>query len=699
MLKWGTYSIVAALTLSFLPMAVAQDPGQTLKDAISLYESGKNDAALEKLRAVLAADPSSEQAWTLRNAVEQDIWARIMIKGDAHHAVVAQLFRLAIPAEKAQTANDEAIKALVEKLDSPDWAERQKASLQLAADHGEYAAAYLARRLGSEDTELRAGTMEWLRRMGRRAVMPLIQLLDSENPLVIANSLTLLGQAGDARALPYVAAFASMPVEHAGAMVVNAAKDACKRLGCTAASSADIWALFLGTAEAYYQRNVDFVADGTTVWNYEGGKLVAREVPAALYHLKLAEDILFDSFNYDPTHAGASVLLASVLIAETEAVSGMGADDAAKVAAAADAATLAKALGAATLDGVVKKAMADNRGSVGAAAIRLLAGMCSDCTGCSVADALKGGNKEMRYAAALAIGSMGHADELNGALVEALGEMLGQDALRTAVVIDDNEATRSTLVAGLNKAGWFANGVASGSNGLSTVRQLPIEDVVVLRYDLKDRTAHEVARTLAGDARTASVPLVILADENTAAAAQEQFGSKAKLILTTPLAEGSFEPQIRALLSSLDGARESATADAAKAAAILAHMCGSVTAPVAKALQATLKGEDRVRVPAMRALGNIGDASSIAGLLAVFSDAAASEAARSAAILAAARVANAGGKPNADVNAALTSALGSATGSVRNAVGTAAAIAPADAETRKGWLNALRAGIAVNLGG
>jgi CheY-like chemotaxis protein len=699
MLKWGTYSLVAALTLSFLPMAVAQDPGSTLKEAIALYESGKNDAALEKLRAVIAADPSSEQAWSLRNAVEQDMWARIMIKGDAHHAVVAQLFRLAIPAEKAQTASDEAIKALVEKLDSPDWSERQAASIRLAADHGEYAAAYLARRLGSEDTELRAGTMEWLRRMGRRAVMPLIQMLDSENPLVVANCITLLGQAGDVRALPYLAAFGSMPADRVGAMISNAAKDACKRMGCNASSEADIGALFFGTAEAYYQRNGDFVADGTTVWSFEGGKLVAREVPAALYHLKLAEDILYDMYNYDATCAETATLLASVLVAQADAVAGMSSDDAAKVAAAADASTLAKALGAAALDGVVKKALADNRGAVGAAAIRLLSGMSSDCTGCSIADALKGNNRQMRFAAALAIGSMGHGADLDGALVETLAEMLGQDALRTAVVIDDNEATRSTLVAGLNKAGWFATGVASGGQGLSTVRQLPLEDVVIVRYDLKDRTSAEIVRTLAADARTASIPVVMLADENTATAAQEQFGSKAKLMLTTPLAEGSFEPQVRALLSSLDGAREAATAEAARAAAILAHMCGGITAGASKALQATLKGEDRVRVPAMRALGNIGDASSIAGLLAVFGDASASEEARCAAIVAAARVANAGGKPNADVNAALTTALGTATGALRGSVGTAAGIAPADAETRKGWLNALRGGIAVNLGG
>lgn len=702
MRKWGTLSFVAVFAFMFLaltPVAVAQDAESTLKEAIGLYERGQNDAALEKLRAVLATDPSSEQAWGLRNAVEQDLWARIMIKGDQHQSVVAHLFRLAIPAERAQAGNDVAIKALVEKLDSPDWAVRQKAALQLAADHGEYAVAYLARRLGSDDTDVRAGTMEWIRRMGRRATMPLIQLLDSESPLVIANCLTLLGQTGDLRSLPYVAAFASMPVDSVGAMIKKAGTDARNRLGCAAESEAEIGGLFYAIAEGYYQRNVDLVGDGTTVWSFEGGKLVAREVPAALYHLKLAEDILYDMYNYAPTSVKTQVLLGSVLVAQADAVSGMSADDAAKAANAAEAATLAKALGAEVLNGVVGMALGDNHGSVGATAIRMLTGMLSDCPGnCAIAAALAGNNKEMRLAAALALGRIGGNVD-TAMLVQALGEVLSQDALRTVVVIDDQEATRLQIVAELNARGYMATGLASGSLGLAAVRQMPIEDLVVVRYDLKDRTAHELVKTLRMDSRTAETPVVLLADENGAVGAQAQFGSKVQLVLTTPLVAAAYEPQVRALLKSLDSAREAATANAAMAAAILSHMPGADASGVSAALVAALSGEDRVRIPAMKTLGNIGNAAASSALLAIFSDGTASEAARGAALIAAARIARASGKPCADTNAAITGSLGSSTGALRASVATAAGIAPVDADLRLQWLNALRSTIVVNLGG
>ncbi len=699
---WGLCSIVAAFALSFgalTPVAVAQDAQSTLKEAVDLYERGQNDAALEKLRAVLATDPSSEQAWSLRNAVEQDLWARIMIKGEQHQAVVSHLFRLAIPAERAQASNDEAIKGLVEKLDSPDWAVRQKASLQLAADHGEYAVAYLARRLGSDDTDLRAGTMEWIRRMGRRATMPLIQMLDSGSPLVVANCLTLLGQCGDVRALPYVAAMASMPAEGAGVMVKKAGIDARNRLGSAAETQAEIGGLFFAVAEGYYQRNGNIVVDGTTVWNMEEGKLVAREVPAALYHLKLAEDILYDMLNYAPESVHTQVLLASVLVAQADAAAGMAADEAAKAAGAAEASTLAKALGAEVLNGVVAKALNDGRGSVGAAAIRMLSAMAPACTGdCAVAAALAGNNKEMRLAAAIALGRMGGYPD-SATLVAALAEVLSQDALRTVVVIDDQEASRLQLVAELNARGYMATGIASGSQGLSAVRQMPVEDLVIVRYDLKDRTSHEVVKTLRGDSRTSETPVVLLADENGAATATEQFGAKVQLVLTTPLVAAAYEPQVRALLKTLDAARETATASAAMAAAILSHMPGSAAAAAGETLLAAVNGEDRVRIPAMKTLGNIGNAAARPALIAVFADATASDAARGAAIIAAARIARAGGSPCADTNAVIGAGLLGCTGELKASVATAAGIAPVDAALRAQWLNALRASVAVNLGG
>jgi HEAT repeat protein len=88
---------------------------------------------------------------------------------------------------------------------------------------------------------------------------------------------------------------------------------------------------------------------------------------------------------------------------------------------------------------------------------------------------------------------------------------------------------------------------------------------------------------------------------------------------------------------------------------------GSVfaSASAVEGLLGTLKGDDRVRGPAIRALGRIGDASANAGLLALVKDASVPEALRADGLVSLARIARTSGGTSPETMAALREAYSS----------------------------------------
>lgn len=707
MMKRGLVWIVApvlALLLVPLRWAPAQDPEGLLKEAIDFYERGRDAEALDKLKAVIAADPSSEMAFKLRTSVETTMWARAMIKGNEHAAVIKHLFDLSIPAEKAKAKDDAAIGALILKMESGDVPERQRASLTLAADHGEYAVPHLVGRLKSDSSETRAQTMEWLRRLGVQAVMPLVQALEIGDPMIAANALTVLGQIRDRRAFPYVAAYAQAP-----ASVPETVRAAATRaLGRMGAPSGDLPGLFLQLAESYYRRDtavVDPFRATYIAWSCADGKLVASEVPRELYHLKLAEEVCYDILAWDPANMDARILLGSVLVAEQEAVAGSDPEGPGK--ALAGATEMTTSLGADVMDGVLRKALADSRPEVAAGAVKALAKL-TDADSFNpqggLVQALSAPFREVRILAGLAVAHIHPRSGFGGSeqVVAALMEAVGQDAVKTAVVIDDNAETRNRMVGDLNARGWFAYGAATGPEGLTAVRSYPVEDLVVIRYDLQDATVAEVVKALRADPKSQDKPVVILAEAAKIAGAKESWSDKAQGFVESPPVVESYEPTLRELVKITDPAREAATLLAAKAATTLAHMDprGGVlpTAGAVPALVGSLKGDDRVRTPAIQALGRIADISSAPALLEVFGDASASEAVRGNAAVALARIARAAGSVPAEIAAAMTAAVAGAGGrEYIEMLGQACGILPLDPAARAQLLATLRPKIRVDL--
>jgi HEAT repeat protein len=700
----GTARLVAASVLFFVSSAApAQDAEALFREAIDLYERGRDTEALAKMREVLAADPGAELAWRLRATVEGREWARLLARGGEHAAVFQHFFSLALPAARAHAKDPEAIRALIARMEGGDWGDSQKALFQLAADHGEYAVPHLVTRLGSDSTETRAQAMEWLRRLGRQSVLPLIQVLDNPEPMIVANALTVLGQLRDARANPYLLLHASGSGPD---LVRSAAQRALRDSG--AASAMDPASALLELAEAYYRRDVAVVDPfrATYVaWGADGAALISREVPRDLYHLKLAEEVLFDVLALHADSMPAQVLLASTMLAQAEVAAGAPAEEPG-AETLRRATELAWALGPQVLDATIRKALADGRPAVAAGAIRLLAAVASaelipGLTG--LQEAVTSAYKDVRYEAAITLAALGQAGNYPAAsqVTAALCEALGQDAVRTVVVIDDREETRNRILADLNARGYFAYGTPSGSIGLAAVRDYPVEDLVIIRYDLQDATPHQVVKELKADPRTSSRPIAMIVEGGTATAARDAFGSSVAAFIEMPVAAEGYEPTLRGLLETTDEAREAATLVAVRAAAALAHLpprgTGVTSGAAVSALAGALHGDDRVRIPALQALGLIGDPAGLAPAFAVLQDRTASDAVRGEAAVAVARISRSAGSASPEIAAVIAEAATGGSPGLQAMAARAAGLLPADAAARVALLGGMRPRVHVDM--
>jgi HEAT repeat protein len=653
------------------------------------------------LKEILAADPSSEDAYRLFNTIEARKWARMLAREGEISKVIMELMVRGRPAGARKVADKEAITGLVNELDSDDWAKRMAAYRKLAADHGEYTAPYLIERLGSDDPQRRAAAMSWLRKLGTQAVLPLIQALEIDNEMVQAGTATVLGQIGDRRAAPYLLLAATRE-----GVVGKMARGAAARMGASGSANAAMLAL----AEAYYQRDiavVDPFRGVYPVWRCIDGNIVSHEVGRDTYNMKLAEEVLYDLLALEPGNLQTRVLLASVLLAQSAGPGPVGTEgEGGPEAALANAAVLAGVGGAEVLEGALRKALADGRPDVATGAAGLLGDILTADTFVApnaLTDALASENKSVRFAAALAIAKVRPraAFEGSGRVVNVLCEALGQSIVRSVLVIDDNEKTRGQIIAGMSVKGYFASGVAHGAYGLSRLREFPVEDMVIMRYNLGDASVNQIIKMIKEDDRTANVPIVLLCDAGQVDEAKKNYEDKVQSFVTSGAAVGTFEPALRELLPELDAGREAANKLAAAAATALRWLdprggpMPSVSANTA--LLGVLSRADSVRLPAIQALGVIANAASVPGLLAVFGDGTATEEVRGQAAVALGRCARAAGSVSPEIRTALSEAITGEGGyAYMMDLGRAIGTAPFSAAERAQLLTVLRARIKVD---
>jgi HEAT repeat protein len=643
--------LLAAPAWTGFSSVYAQDSDTVFAEAVDLYQRGRDSEALEKLKEVLAMDPGQEEAYRLREAVEYNFWLDLMVKGGEHELIAKRILELARPEERRRVDDGEAIRSYVQQLASDDFAVRTRARMRLAADHGSYAVPYLLEALqGAAESEYRIELLYTLTQMGSQVTWPLVEVLRSTDADLRRNAIVVLGNVHDDRAVPELLRHLEAGTLDAGeAELISEAVEKCG--GSVAAAARDE---LLDLAVAYAHKDPEVVREVTStnpVWSWTGEGLTKVDAPPYLYNLLIAEKLAYDALQVAPGDTGVMAVLANVLLLQKAAVdTAVAAGD--ESASALEprvtrAVNLAHSTGAIVLDDALSMALAHEHHEMAVSAIEALASV-DAATGVPgdspLFEALDSADKRVRYAAAIAIASRlpDPGSMSTDLVVHTLIQAVGEESVRSVLVIDDHDDARNSVLSMAREAGMWAVGAASGVSGLARAKEMPGADLFVLRAGLRDVTVDRMLADLAADYRTQGVPVVLLAGEDEVTEVENAYGSRVAAVVATPPDAAAADRLASALEEDTNRNRQLALEVAGKAATALYLMAhsdlGYSLDAAVPSLIGTLERQDSVRRPAILALGFIGHESAVDPLVEVFANTGNAADIRAAAAIAAGRI-------------------------------------------------------------
>jgi len=626
----GSVRVVLALALGVLGSATlhAQESGgnvdEKFKTGADLYFRNRPDEALKVFQEILAENPSNEDALRLYHQAGREVFTLMLVKGGEFEATAKRFLELATVARTEKSDDAAVIGELVEKALSGNYLDARDALYALSANHGEYGAAPFVAVLGDEENqEKRVRAITCLNHMAGDAVLPLIAALDSGNDRIIRNAVACLGVIRDARA---VAPLKRVVETSQNAVNKDAANDALKKIG--GKQEGDSTALYLEAAGRYFRNDRKVVAPYDTqdaVWAWDGEKVAAIKVPAILRHLRLAQQCCIAAVGHEQAQA---VLIAAFAgeKAALAAVKEMGAEG---EAPEADATLDHKMALGGPNGGSAALTYAIENDAPGAAVELLKAletmGVATD----PMRAALKSGYKAVRYQAAFALAMVG---DTSAEVITALGQALGEDALRTVLVVDDKSESRNAMAAALSAAGYSVVTADSGALGFARARTAPPKDVVVVRAGMADVTIDQFVYD--SDFRASASGIIVITAPDAAESVKAQYEGKGKVkgFATDPVAAEALTETVKAAMPDLNSERASALAASERAAAVLAHVPAAALAGVSANLVAAIaRPEEPVVVGALKAVGHAGLAEAAPACTALFADSGKSEALRVAA--------------------------------------------------------------------
>jgi len=625
----GAGRVALALALGSLAAAPlrAQSVDEKFRTGADLYFRGKVDEALKVFQEVLAENPSNEQALQLYGQAGKEVFSLMLVQGGEFETTARRFLELATIARKEKTDDAAAIAGLVEKAMSGNYLDRRDALYALSANHGEYGAAPFVFFLGDEDDqEKRANAIYCLTHLSGDAVLPLLAALGSGNDLIVRNACACLDLIGDARAVPGLKAVASGGGNETSRAAAATALQ--KITGKDAGALPPAAQLHIEAASRFFRNEQTVRSPFETVdavWSWGDGGAVATKVPAVLRHLRLAQQHAIAALE---TPLAQAILLAAYAgeKAALAATKEMGAEGEAPESDASLDVKLATG-GAAGLSAALDFAL---RNDAAAASVELLKSLESMCASTDAMRAALASNyKSVRYQAAFALACAGDSSE---AVVRALGGALGEDALRTVLVVDDRSESRNAMAAALRAAGYSVITADSGGLGFARARTVPPKDVVIVRAGMERVGIDEFVYD--ADFRASSSAIIILSDAASAEGLKGHYEGKGnvKAFLTDPIAVDALLDAVKAAMPDLNHERAAALAAAERAASILAHAPAASLAPIGAELANALgRSEDTVLGGTLRAVGHLGPASAAPAVAAILADGGRPEAIRVAA--------------------------------------------------------------------
>lgn len=606
--------LTAVVALVVGGSAIAQQP-TALTEAVTAIRLGKADEAKTTLQQILASDPSNDEAMELYRSVSQDEWLMLITSSDDDIRQTAEsILARAKVSPKTLSRDGVAIQKLVDIATAADslHGDRQAAINKLIADHGEFAVPALIAKLGDADDERGQDLAIYaLSRLQRSAVLPLIEVLKSSDELVVRNAASTLKVIGDLRAAPAMAHLAND-----NRIAVAGIAKGFLRENRVEGNDVD---LLLAQGREYLQGNVPTGGHSEVVWSLDGDRLVATDVPAAIYPLELAKSCAADAAAIAPQNDAALALLTEANLAQVNAIEasmGGGNDQIdALEPVIGELRIAADAAGSSAQKRTLVEAMESGKPGLADAAIQLLPeGEGQE----ELLKALASGDKRVSYeaAAALVRSTDGKDVPNTGRVIEVLANAVTEEAFRTVEVISPDLASRNAVTAANTVRGFAGHCSDLALSGMQNLLLNADIDVVVLNDNLPDRKPEDIIGTMKKDSRMARIKILIVAKDKDAA--EERFGESVDGYLEAPLTGETLVAEVNNVLEGVeDPAGERAEGYAQQAAnALLALAANDVDIAAAiPNLQQQLDRSDEVSVPAAEALGLAGKAAQLDALI------------------------------------------------------------------------------------
>ncbi len=647
----------------------AQDPEQLFNEGVKALRLGQKDEALAKLREVLAADPSHEQAFEIWRKTDQDVWRWLTVEEGDIQKIAQELQSRARLRRKEMSRDSAQIDALITTATTAaDYGERRKAVSALVADHGEFAVPGLVKKLADEgDSNGQNQAILALFGLGTVATLPLVEALGSENAGVRRNVAAALSHIKDPRAIPALLALAANDSSEQVRFVANSA---VKGMGAVGRSAVD----------AYLQLAKDYLAGRATaqpsdvIFDLVDGALVPSDVPSHLFNLRVAQKMAHAAWRTDPASAPAKSAYAQTILAEAAAIDATpdAADD--LKSRQADLRIKSLAMGPAVLRAALADSRAQGMAPVAVEAARLLGGIedRASLASSTLVAALDDGDKRVAYAAGLAMVQAAGGGTMPAAsrVVQVLANAASEETLRTILVVDSSEVARKTAMEAFSGGrGTVVEAAARGLSAVGTLFNFPNVDVVVINQDLSDVVPEHVIGLIRKDERLSNTKIVVVATDPDAA--QGRFGDKINGVIKGPITGESLTAKVNEVLDgvSLDAKRQWADNTAGMASQALASLSahGVDVSAAAASLAKQLNRGDAVSVPAAKALAESGGNGEVASLVDAITGSGSNELKIASARALGAVLQRCGGAP-ADVVEKLTGALGGADVALRQAI-------------------------------
>ena len=601
-------SLILASLLAFVPSQAFAQEGQgeaqkLFDQGMAHFHNGDPQKAIDAFRKVIELAPDEAVAYQLLNQ-SQDKLLQLMMAGGEFETFATEILEAASAASRDAMRDADAAADVAEGCFADDLASRSKAIFDLGHRFGPFGAMALIDSLGDQKESRRLAAIYALGRVGNDAFHPVLAATWSDSAQVRSSALMVLAELNDPRAAARIADLAA-----------NDSDGTVRKVAGQFAVDADAAEMLYAQGWDYLDADPAYGLGGTenygTFFKADGSGVTGVDMARALVPCELAKRSFIRSLELG--NADAAIALATAYATEVGILNAMG-EDMADMANAMTASCLT--LGTDVLAGALVNAVAENKVGASQALVGMLKGSGAND---ALQVALENGNStELRFAAAMALGSSG---EVNGAVVSALSEAAGLDALRVVHLIDPSAERAARLASDLGSQGIAVIRAEDGASGMINAHRSMLVDAFVIANPLPDLYASRVLKELRKDDRFADTPVLIFGTEG-----EEMDGAEFVEDLTASAVTDAF--------GDLGVDRERYLATAAAAASLLSHLSminPEAVAAVAGGMTDALGREDAVAIPAAGMIGRSGSANQAEALMGLIADGGRSIEARTAA--------------------------------------------------------------------